>query len=157
MHACESTATIFRRPIFRTGIKALILPGLPSTSPRSQTVPPPCACPYKHACRRDPTAPRCRAPSSSMQYMNTTLLANPSSYIMCSKTMPTGGMTSKGPSSSDPGDPHLGFPPEHSEQGSANCKDDAFDKGKDAMTPPSSTSVFTGSHASPIPTLTGTL
>ena len=44
----------------------------------------------------------------------------------CSKTMPPGGRTTlKEPSSSDPGDPDLGFPPEHPELGDVTCNDNA--------------------------------
>lgn len=56
--------TIFHQSIFRTGIDASTLPGLPSTPPQRQTAPPPCARPSRHICLRDPVAP-CRQNSSS--------------------------------------------------------------------------------------------
>ena len=73
---------------------------------------------------------RCAAPPrlavDDVLYASTRHLSFPVPSSSCSKTMPPRGRTTlKGPSSSDPGDPDLGFPPEQSEIGDANCIDDA--------------------------------
>ena len=73
---------------------------------------------------------RCAAPPrlvvDDVLAASTNHLSLPVPSSSCSKTMPPGGRTTlKGPSSSDPGDLDLGFPPEQSKMGDADCNDDA--------------------------------
>ena len=88
------------------------------------------------------------------------LLSPPTST--CSKTMPPGGRTTpKAPSSSDPVDPDLGFPPELPDQVDETCNDDASRRKRRLRRRhrpprPQSGAIFTGSHVVPISRLAGT-
>ena len=88
------------------------------------------------------------------------LLSPPTST--CSKTMPPGGRTIPiAPSSSDPVDPDLGFPPELPDQVDVTCNDDASRRERRLRRRhrpprPQSGAIFTGSHVFPTSWLAGT-
>ena len=88
------------------------------------------------------------------------LLSPPTST--CSKTMPPGGRTTpKAPSSSDPVDPDLRFPPKLPDQVDVTCNDDASSRERRPSRrhrPPrlQSCAIFTGSHVFPTSRLAGT-
>ena len=71
--------------------------------------------------------------------------------------MPSGvGAAPKAPTSSDLGDPDLGFPLEQPEQGDVDCKDDTSKMPtSSAMTEVDM--IFTGIRATPTPQLTGSM
>jgi hypothetical protein len=74
----------------------------------------------------------------------------------CSKTIPPGGRTvPKAPSSYDPVDPDLGFPPENPDRVDVTCNDDALRRKRRQRLRhrprrPQSSAIFTGSRVVPI-------
>ena len=158
----EAADAIFHRPISRGATDPSTLPGVPLTPPRGPTTPPSYTNPSTHARHRTSKAPCLWDPPSALRWMRHRSSACPVQLALAPKRCPQEGQTaSKVPSSSDPVDPDLGFPPELPDQVDVTYNDEASRRKRRLRRRhrpprPQSGAIFTGSHVLPISWLAGT-